>query len=246
MTKFSLPFSRRPSNVVVLTGAGISQESGIRTFRASDGLWEDHRIEDVATPEGFARDPALVHQFYNARREQLLADTTHPNSAHDALAALESLVGGELLVVTQNVDDLHERAGQKSLVHMHGELLKIRCEVTGQVYPAPLTLTERDTCDCCGLRETLRPDIVWFGEMPMEMDRIYQALAGCELFISIGTSGNVYPAAGFCREAKLNGAVTLELNLEPSSGSTDFDYTYYGPAGTLVPEFVDYFQALPQ
>ncbi|TAA48126.1 Sir2 family NAD+-dependent deacetylase [Corallincola spongiicola] len=245
MQHFDLPLKNRPKNIVVLTGAGISQESGIRTFRAADGLWEDHRIEDVATPEGFARDPALVHRFYNARRQHLQSDDVVPNPAHLALAEFDQAVSGQLLVVTQNVDDLHDRAGQAQLIHMHGELLKARCAVSGHVTRAPLVLDESMKCDCCGLSETLRPDIVWFGEMPMEMDRIYQALSCADMFISIGTSGNVYPAAGFCREANQVGACTVELNLEPSSTSSEFQYTFYGPAGSLVPAFIDYLKRLP-
>ncbi|MBQ1782796.1 MAG: NAD-dependent protein deacylase [Gammaproteobacteria bacterium] len=224
--------------IVVLTGAGISAESGIRTFRASDGLWEEHRIEDVATPEGFGRQPDLVHRFYNARRRQLLDDAIQPNAAHQALAALEQAEGIELLVVTQNIDDLHERAGSRKLIHMHGELLKMRCSISGQVYPLRDDLDHSDVCPCCGLTETLRPHVVWFGEMPLQMDEIMEALSRCDLFLAVGTSGNVYPAAGFVRQARSHGAHTVELNLEPSNVNWDFAEHHYGPASTVVPEFI--------
>lgn len=226
-------------HIVILTGAGISQESGIRTFRAADGLWEEHSIDDVATPEGFARDPQLVHQFYNTRRAQLLSGDIEPNAAHQALAKLEQEYPGEVLVITQNIDDLHERAGQKDLIHMHGELLKMRCSVTGQLYDIHGDITGSSSCECCGLTETLRPHVVWFGEIPLEMDRIYRHLAHCDLFLSIGTSGNVYPAAGFVREAKQAGATAYELNLEPSETNYDFDQHIYGLATQTVPQLVD-------
>ncbi len=224
--------------IVVLTGAGISAESGIRTFRASDGLWEEHRIEDVATPEGFARQPDLVHRFYNERRRQLLDASIQPNAAHRALAALEQAEGVELLLVTQNIDDLHERAGSRKLIHMHGELLKMRCSISGQVYPLRDDLDHSEVCPCCGLTETLRPHVVWFGEMPLQMDEIMEALSCCDLFLAVGTSGNVYPAAGFVRQARSHGAHTVELNLEPSNVNWDFAEHHYGPASTVVPEFI--------
>jgi NAD-dependent deacetylase len=214
-----------PTNIVILTGAGISAESGVRTFRASDGLWEDHRIEDVATPEGFERDPELVQRFYNQRRAQL--KTVNPNPAHYALAELESKLDGDFLLVTQNVDDLHERAGSKNLIHMHGELLKKRCTKSHIVSDCFEDLTGTGS----------RPHIVWFGEMPLEMERIYEALANCDLFISIGTSGNVYPAAGFVAEAKRHGAETIEINLEPTS-SPYFDRKIIGKAGETLPDFI--------
>lgn len=225
--------------IVVLTGAGISAESGIRTFRASDGLWEEHRIEDVATPEGFARQPDLVHRFYNARRRQLLDASIQPNAAHQALAALEQAEGVELLLVTQNIDDLHERAGSRKLIHMHGELLKMRCSISGQVYPLRDDLDHSEVCPCCGLTETLRPHVVWFGEMPLQMDEIMAALSCCDLFLAVGTSGNVYPAAGFVRQARSHGAHTVELNLEPSNVNWDFAEHHYGPASTVVPEYIN-------
>jgi NAD-dependent deacetylase len=245
MKQFNLPLNHRPKKAVVLTGAGISQESGIRTFRAADGLWEDHRIEDVATPEGFSRDPDLVHQFYNERRQQLLSGLVKPNAAHYALKRLDDLLDGQLLVVTQNIDNLHDRVEQPNLIHMHGELLKMRCALTGKIYPAPLVLNKNMQCDCCHLRETLRPDVVWFGEMPMQMDLIYHWLSEADLFLSVGTSGNVYPAAGFCRWAADVGAMTVELNLEPSVTCNEFQHAYYGPATELVPAFVDYLSTLP-
>ncbi len=219
--------------IVVLTGAGISAESGIETFRADTGLWANHRVEDVATPEGFAKNPDLVHAFYNGRRGQL-ADV-QPNAAHKALALLEKHV--DLLVVTQNVDDLHERAGQRDLIHMHGELRGALCHVCGHRWAAPDTMTTTDSCPACAAAKT-RPDIVWFGEMPYQMDRIFDAITAADLFVSIGTSGNVYPAAGFAAEAQRAGVDTLELNLEPSNTPTDFADARYGPATEIVPDWV--------
>lgn len=225
-------------SIVILTGAGISAESGIRTFRAADGLWEDHRVEDVATPEAFHRDPQLVHRFYNARRKQLMSQDIQPNKAHSALAALEEQFPGEVLLVTQNIDNLHERAGSKNLLHMHGELLNMRCQESGEVYHVEADTWPEDRCRCCCSAGNLRPDIVWFGEMPMHMERIYTALEHCDLFISVGTSGHVYPAAGFVELASACGALTVELNLEPSKKESAFDHHIYGPASEVVPEFV--------
>jgi NAD-dependent deacetylase len=225
--------------IVVLTGAGISRESGLHTFRDADGIWATVRIEDVATPEAFARDPARVQGFYNARRHGLLDSAVAPNAAHRALARLEERFAGEVLLVTQNIDDLHERAGSRNLVHMHGELLKARCTECGAVVPCREDLDARSHCPACASIGCLRPHVVWFGEMPLEMERIYEALGACELFISIGTSGNVYPAAGFVQEAKqMAGALTVELNLEPSEGHSLFDERVYGPASAVVPDFV--------
>lgn len=226
------------SSIVILTGAGISAESGIGTFRAADGLWEDHRVEDVATPEAFQRDPALVHRFYNERRRQLLSDEVQPNPGHLALAQLEEKFPGDVLLVTQNIDNLHERAGSRNLLHMHGELLNLRCQDSGVVYPVDSDSEPEDLCQCCGSSGNLRPDIVWFGEMPMYMERIYQALEQCDLFISVGTSGHVYPAAGFVEVANAAGALTVELNLEPSRVESAFDQRIYGPASKVVPEFI--------
>ncbi|ELQ6223238.1 Sir2 family NAD+-dependent deacetylase [Cronobacter turicensis] len=225
--------------VVVLTGAGISAESGIRTFRAADGLWEEHRVEDVATPEGFARNPQLVQEFYNARRRQLQQPEIKPNAAHLALARLEEAFGDRFLLVTQNIDNLHERAGNKNVVHMHGELLKVRCSQSGQVLEWTGDVTPGDKCHCCQFPAPLRPHVVWFGEMPLGMDSIYEALARADVFIAIGTSGHVYPAAGFVHEAKLQGAHTVELNLEPSQVGSEFEEKHYGLASQVVPEYVE-------
>ncbi|MDT8428383.1 MAG: NAD-dependent protein deacylase [Pseudomonadales bacterium] len=234
---------KRPiRSVVVLTGAGVSAESGIQTFRAADGLWENHRIDDVATPEGFARNPQLVHHFYNQRRQLLLHEDTQPNPAHIALARLErefsGVFPGKFLLITQNIDDLHERAGSRNLVHMHGELLKMRCQESGQIFPLRAELGFDTLCSCCRAPGNLRPHIVWFGEMPLEMPRITQALETCDLFLAIGTSGNVYPASGFYQTAKIKRAHTVELNLEETGSS--FDQHIYGPAARVVPEYVDW------
>jgi NAD-dependent deacetylase len=228
---------REIRNIVVLTGAGISAESGLATFRGPDGLWEGHRVEDVATPEAFRRDPALVQRFYDARRAQLAQ--VSPNAAHRALARLDEAWPGDLLIVTQNVDDLHERAGAKRLLHMHGELGSAWCLACDERRPWDQALSAAPPCPACGQRGRLRPDIVWFGEMPYGMERIDRALLDADLFVSIGTSGAVYPAAGFVQTARYSGARTLELNLEPSLGSVWFDETRTGPAGTLVPEWVE-------
>lgn len=223
------------SSIVVLTGAGVSAESGIRTFRASDGLWENHPVEDVATPEGYARNPALVQRFYNDRRRQLRS--VEPNKAHRALAEFERKFSGDFLLVTQNVDDLHERAGSQNLIHMHGELLKIQCQDSGSIFQWDQDVSLETQCECCGVAGNLRPHIVWFGEMPLQMDEIYHALSRCDLFVSIGTSGNVYPAAGFFQEAASAGAKTVELNLEPGNHGSMFDEQYYGPATEVVDRF---------
>ncbi len=218
--------------IVILTGAGISQESGLSTFRDADGIWARVRLEDVATPEAFARDPARVHAFYNARRAQLAQ--VEPNAAHLALARLEREWPGPVLLVTQNVDDLHDRAGSRPL-HMHGELRRVRCLACAVAAPWDADLSTTTPCPSCAAT-ALRPDIVWFGEMPMGMDRIVGALDGCSLFVSVGTSGTVYPAAGFVADAAH--ARTVELNLEPSVGSALFDEARHGPATQVVPAFV--------
>lgn len=222
--------------IVILTGAGISAESGIDIFRDAGGLWEQHRVEDVATPEGFARDPDLVLGFYDMRREALAR--VEPNPAHKALARLEREFAGDLLLVTQNVDDLHERGGSRQVLHMHGELKSALCVSCEMRSPWDAAMSARPPCPVCQA-PGLRPDVVWFGEMPYQMERIYAALERCDLFVSIGTSGAVYPAAGFVQEARANGAETLELNLEPSEGSFHFAESRHGPAGTLVPEWVE-------
>ena len=223
-------------NIVVLTGAGISAESGIDTFRDAGGLWEQHRVEDVATPEGFARDPELVQRFYDMRREAV--QKVEPNAAHEALARLDAEWEGNLLIVTQNVDDLHERAGAKRVLHMHGELLSALCAACEARHRWTGALIDGPPCPDCGAA-ALRPDVVWFGEMPYEMERIYSHLRGADLFVSIGTSGAVYPAAGFVRDARELGARTLELNLERSEGSYWFHESRQGKASELVPEWVE-------
>ena len=221
--------------LVILTGAGISAESGLATFRGPDGLWEGHRIEAVCTPQALARDPALVLGFYDARRAALAA--VAPNPAHRALARLEAAWPGDMLLVTQNVDDLHARAGSRRLLHMHGELLSALCRACGGRAPFAGDMAAGPACPACG-RVALRPDIVFFGELPHGMERIERALARADLFVSIGTSGAVYPAAGFVRLATAAGARTLELNLEPSAGTGWFDEARHGPAATLVPAWV--------
>ena len=197
------------------------------------------RIEDVATPEAFQRDPARVQAFYNARRQGVLDPAIQPNAAHRALVRLEREFPGEVLLVTQNVDNLHDRAGSRNLIHMHGELCKIRCLACEAVQPCETDLSFASLCTHCGVAGRLRPHVVWFGEMPLEMDRIQAALAACDLFISIGTSGNVYPAAGFVAEARAAGAHSVELNLEPSEGRHYFGETHHGPATEIVPAYVE-------
>jgi NAD-dependent deacetylase len=224
-------------NIVILTGAGVSAESGIDTFRSAGGLWEQHRVEDVATPEAFARDPDLVLRFYDMRRARI--QEVEPNAAHDALARLDAEWEGELLIVTQNVDDLHERAGAQRLHHMHGEHLSAWCMACDKRHMWRGTLFDRPACPTCDVSGRLRPDIVWFGEMPYGMKQIYAALNRADLFVSIGTSGAVYPAAGFVREAREQGVRTLELNLEPSQGSHFFGEARYGAATLMVPLWVD-------
>jgi len=223
-------------NIVILTGAGISAESGLATFRGPDGLWEGHRVEDVCTPEALRRDPVMVHRFYDARRAALAK--VEPNAAHRALARLDAEWPGELLIVTQNVDDLHERAGAKRLLHMHGELLSALCAECGERQPWAGPMGEGRECATCGA-PALRPDIVFFGEMPYAMERIDAALSRADLFVSIGTSGAVYPAAGFVQTARHHGAETLELNLEESAGSGWFGESRMGPASELVPAWVE-------
>lgn len=221
--------------IVILTGAGVSAESGLGTFRDKEGLWTEYDLEDVATPEGFARDPALVHLFYNARRAN--CHGASPNEAHEALARLQRAVP-DVVLVTQNVDDLHERAGSPSVIHMHGSLTQALCASCGHRWPAPAVMMPHDKCPACGAEST-RPDVVWFGEMPYHMDAIMQALARCALFVSIGTSGNVYPAAGFVDLAREAGAMCLELNLDPSETSRAFHEHRLGPATQIVPAWVD-------
>lgn len=227
--------------VVVLTGAGISAESGLKTFRDNDGLWENHRVEDVATPEAFERDPDFVYQFYNQRRAQLQQPEVQPNAAHKALAELEGALGNQFLLVTQNVDDLHERAGSKRVLHMHGKLLSARCSQTAKTVAWLEDFNSDTGCRCCIPPAQVRPDIVWFGEVPLYMDEIILALAKADVFIAVGTSGQVYPAANFVAMAADSGARTIEINLEPDPFNTAFDEQIVGPAGTTLPAFVTSF-----
>ena len=225
----------RPRSIVVLTGAGISAESGIETFRAAKGLWANHHVDDVATLEGFARNPQLVYAFYNQRRRQLLTPEISPNAAHSALAKFEHEFGGEFLLVTQNVDNLHERAGSENLIHMHGELLKMSCLNSKLIFDVSEDFDYDTQCRCCRSAGNLRPHVVWFGEMPLQMNRINRALENCDMFVAIGTSGNVYPASGFYQTAKIRKARTVELNLERTGSS--FDQHICGPATESVPQF---------
>lgn len=224
---------------VILTGAGISAESGIRTFRDSNGLWESHRIEDVATPDGFSRNPELVHTFYNARRKQLQDPSVQPNPAHHAIARLQQALSDKVLLVTQNVDDLHERAGSEQVLHMHGELLKLRCEACHSLVNWSDDACGTTACTVCDRDGMMRPHIVWFGEMPFELDRIYHAIERCDVFVAIGTSGTVYPAAGFVAHARNSGAHTIEMNVECSGVTSGFAEHRSGLAGQLVPIWVD-------
>ncbi|MGY0312166.1 Sir2 family NAD+-dependent deacetylase [Alteromonas macleodii] len=233
-----MPSDQSLPNIVILTGAGISAESGLKTFRDNDGLWENHRVEEVATPEAFEQNPSLVYRFYNARRARLQQDDVNPNAAHEALAKLEKAFGSNLMLVTQNVDDLHERGGSQSVYHMHGKLLSARCAISQQTFDWSDSFDHTTKCPCCN-RVTLRPDIVWFGEMPMYMEEIYDALSKADVFIAIGTSGNVYPAAGFVQIAKESGAHTIEANLEPGVTNALFDESLTGPASHIVPQWVD-------
>jgi NAD-dependent deacetylase len=229
----------RFNNIVVLTGAGISAASGIQTFRDQEGLWENHKIEDVATVEAYQRNPALVQHFYNLRRALLLDKNIKPNAAHLALACFEQqhkAQGGRFLLITQNVDNLHQRAGSESLIAIHGQLQRVKCPVSGISQSWLSDLTPKDLCSCCNTAQPLRPDIVWFGEMPYQMEQCVDALMQADLFISIGTSGQVYPAAGFVRIAAESGAHTMELNLQETGG--DFAEGYYGPAEKIVPSYL--------
>ncbi len=223
------------SRIVILTGAGMSAESGLGTFRDKDGLWTKYDLAEVATPEGFARNPPLVHDFYNARRANALEAS--PNAAHTALAALQASGRHDVTLVTQNIDDLHERGGALDVIHMHGELMRALCGACAHRWDAPRAMRPADPCPACGQPAT-RPDVVWFGEMPYHMDRIYAALIEADLFVAIGTSGEVYPAAGFVEEAALAGAETLEINLEPTPVPGRFDRVVQGPATETVPAWV--------
>ncbi len=228
------------ANIVILTGAGISKESGIDTFRDAGGIWSEVRIEDVATPEAFARDPERVHAFYNMRRRRVKTLNVAPNAAHRALARLEHGWHGGVLVVTQNVDSLHEQAGSANVLHMHGRHAEARCNLCGHVAPWQGDLSTAVVCTGCGRAGGLRPNVVWFGETPFFMDRIQRALSDCDVFVSIGTSGSVYPAAGFVAAARrLGRAHTVELNLEPSAGAGLFAEAHYGPATAIVAGYVN-------
>lgn len=224
-----------PQKIVILTGAGISAESGLGTFRDKDGLWTRYDLNDVATPEGFARNPGLVLDFYNARRANSRAAT--PNAAHEALARLERDWPGEVVIVTQNVDDLHERAGSHNVLHMHGILEGALCAACDHRWPAPAEMRLPDACPTCG-HSPVRPDIVWFGEYPYGMEEIWALLRAADIFVSIGTSGTVYPAAAFVQDASRAGAHCIELNAEASATAPDFDEVFLSPASRLVPEWV--------
>lgn len=226
--------------IVILTGAGISKESGLDTFRDASGLWQQVSMDDVATPGGYIRNPHMVHEFHNALRRGLLDERVQPNAAHRALARLERESPEEVLVVTQNIDNLHERAGSRNVLHMHGELLKARCNACGAVIPWEHDLWEDTPCPACG-KTSLRPHVVWFGEIPLFMDTIEDALRRCSHFVSIGTSGSVYPAAGFSYEARQHGARVIELNMERTAGKELFHEGFYGPASKVVPRWVDAF-----
>lgn len=226
---------RRIDRIVILTGAGISAESGLGTFRDEGGLWAQHRIEDVATPEAFVRNPGLVHRFYNARRVQ--AAEAQPNPAHHALARLQADFPGDVLLVTQNVDGLHEKAGARA-IHMHGELSRALCAACEHRWDALPEMSVGEPCPACD-KPTARPDIVWFGEIPYHMEEIIEALQTCDLFAAIGTSGQVYPAAGFVEEARMAGAATVEMNLRDSDMSYAFEEHIVGPASKTVPAWVD-------
>ncbi|MXQ08612.1 NAD-dependent protein deacylase [Alphaproteobacteria bacterium GH1-50] len=221
--------------IVILTGAGVSAESGLGTFRDKDGLWTKYDLNEVATPEGFARNPALVHQFYNARRSN--AAGAVPNAAHDALARLIRTRPDDVTLITQNVDDLHERAGATA-IHMHGSLFTARCHACAATWPAPQVMTPNDSCPECA-RPATRPDVVWFGEMPQHMELIHDRLLDADLFAAIGTSGQVYPAAGFVDLAREAGAETVEINLETTDIGGQFDSHIVGPASETVPVWVD-------
>ncbi len=222
--------------IVILTGAGISAESGLGTFRDKDGLWTQVRLEDVATPQGFARDPALVQAFYNSRRQE--AATATPNAAHTALARLQAEWPEDVVIVTQNVDGLHEAGGAQDVIHMHGELASALCGLCDHRWPAPAQMAVQEPCPACG-GPGGRPDVVWFGEIPYHMDLIQQHLAQADLFAAIGTSGEVYPAAGFVHEAAQRGIPRVELNLDPDGTSPLFTERLVGPASQVVPAWVE-------
>ena len=222
----------RLMKIAILTGAGVSAESGLGTFRDKDGLWTKYDLEEVATPQGFQRNPKLVHDFYNARRKNAAEAST--NAAHDALAALERSEVHEVTLITQNIDDLHERAGSTGVIHMHGQIMQALCAACDHRWPAPLAMQPTDPCPACAAPAT-RPDVVWFGEVPYDMERIAEVVAASDLFVAIGTSAEVYPAAGL---VELAAGDTLEINLAPSARANAFDRHIYGPASEVVPEWV--------
>jgi len=224
------------ARIVVLTGAGISAESGLGTFRDKGGLWSQYDLEDVATPQGFRRNPALVHAFYNARRQNCAE--ARPNPAHAALARLEAALPGQVVIVTQNVDDLHHRAGSTSVIQMHGSLMRALCAACAHSWPAPAKMAPDHPCPACA-RPATRPDVVWFGEFPYQMERIEAELTDCEIFAAIGTSGQVWPAAGFVQQARGAGAHCVEINMAQTDVSGDFDAHLLGPASAVVPDWVD-------
>jgi len=229
----------RQTPITILTGAGISKESGLDTFRCAGGIWERYNLEDVCSPEGYARNPSLVQEFYNGRRAQLFDKAVQPNDAHRAIARLQKEWNAPVILVTQNIDNLHERGGSENPIHMHGELTRVFCTACNAHFDVKEDVTIETVCPECACQGTVRPDIVWFGEMPYHMDDIYQALRRGGIFMAIGTSGNVYPAAGFVSEARRVGAYCVELNLEPSLGATLFHEQRYGPATRIVPQYVD-------
>ena len=233
-------------NLFVLTGAGVSRESGLHTFRDPGGVWSQVKLEDVATPEAFEADPDRVHDFYNARRRHLLSAEVQPNEAHRALARLESAWPGDFLLVTQNIDDLHERGGSRNVIHMHGELLKARCTSCRSIFECRSDISRTTECALCGADGGVRPEVVWFGEMPLHLDRIFDAVGQSDLFVAVGTSGQVRPASDLVNEATRAGALTVELNLEASAGAACFDQCAYGPATEIVPEFVARLLAMGQ
>lgn len=227
-------------NITVLTGAGISAESGIPVFRSETGLWENHRIEDVATYEGYMRNKNAVHNFYNNMRRSLKEKKA--NDGHFALTALQKGLeekGGKLTIITQNIDDLHEKAGSKNIIHMHGRLNTLLCEACGGRIDFFEDSSTETICPVCG-RNTMRPDIVWFGEMPYQMEECEEALADCDLFMAVGTSGVVYPAAGFVGAVRRRNVPRIEFNLEPSAVGSAFSHGYYGKAGITLPSFTEY------
>ena len=237
-TKSILP-KRDYRNIVFLTGAGISAESGIKTFRDQGGLWEGHRVEDVATVSAFTRDPNLVHTFYNKRKEQLFSGQVKPNKGHFSLAKLEKDFAGKISIITQNVDNLHEKAGSKNILHMHGELGKIRCMKSNTIYSAEGPVNTQSICLCCNESSHLRPHIVWFGEMPFYLLEIETLLSQCDLFVAVGTSGQVQPASAFVQIAKGQGAFTIEVNLASTVVSQEFDDHLLGKVTEQLPKLVE-------